>query len=179
LPEELPYDHLILALGAVSNYFGNQNIEGLAFDFKSLLDAIRIRNHVVDCFEYADRATEAAKRQELLTFVVAGGGFACVELAGALNDFARGMLADYPNLRAEELRIILVHARDRRRVTVAVVTPKSALLSVAARAILAVSPASSPIRIRRRYLSIRFLRFGGVQRRWSDASAGVVDNPLS
>jgi NADH:ubiquinone reductase (H+-translocating) len=112
-PQELPYDHLILALGAVSNYFGNQNIERLAFDFKSLLDAIRIRNHVIDCFEYADRETEAAKRQELLTFVVAGGGFAGVELAGALNDFARGMLADYPNLRAEELRIILVHARDR------------------------------------------------------------------
>jgi len=112
-PQELPYDHLILALGAVSNYFGNQNIERLAFDFKSLLDAIRIRNHVIDCFEYADRETEAAKRQELLTFVVAGGGFAGVELAGALNDFARGMLADYPNLQAEELRIILVHARDR------------------------------------------------------------------
>jgi NADH:ubiquinone reductase (H+-translocating) len=112
-PQELPYDHLILALGAVSNYFGNQNIERLAFDFKSLLDAIRIRNHVIDCFEYADRDTQAAKRQELLTFVVAGGGFAGVELAGALNDFAHGMLADYPNLRAEELRIILVHARDR------------------------------------------------------------------
>src|SRR5262245_9375718 len=111
--QELPYDHLILALGAVSYYFGNQNIEQLAFDFKSLLDAIRVRNHVIDCFEYADRETEAAKRQELLTFVVAGGGFAGVELAGALNDFARGMLADYPNLRAEELRIILVHARDR------------------------------------------------------------------
>jgi len=111
--QELPYDHLILALGAVSTYFGNQNIKRLAFDFKSLLDAIRIRNHVIDCFEYADRETDAAKRQELLTFVVAGGGFAGVELAGALNDFARGMLADYPNLRAEELRIILVHARDR------------------------------------------------------------------
>src|SRR5262249_33706013 len=90
LPPELAYDHLILALGAVSNYFGNQNIERLSFDFKSLLDAIRIRNHVIDCFEYADRETDAAKRQELLTFVVAGGGFAGVELAGALNDFARG-----------------------------------------------------------------------------------------
>ena len=111
--QELAYDHLILALGAVSNYFGNQNIERLAFDFKSLLDAIRIRNHVIDCFEYADRATDAAKRQELLTFVVAGGGFAGVELAGALNDFARGVLADYPNLQAQELRTILVHARDR------------------------------------------------------------------
>jgi NADH dehydrogenase FAD-containing subunit len=47
------------------------------------------------------------------TFVVAGGGFAGVELAGALNDFGRGMLADYPSLRPEDLRVILVHSRDR------------------------------------------------------------------
>src|SRR5499425_1855633 len=111
--QELPYDHLILALGAVSNYFGNQNIERLSFDFKSLLDAIRIRNHVIDMFERADREPDEATRQEILTFVVAGGGFAGVELAGALNDFARGMLADYPGLRPENLRVILVHSRER------------------------------------------------------------------
>jgi NADH:quinone reductase (non-electrogenic) len=111
--QELSYDHLVLALGSVSNYFGNRNIERLAFDFKSLLDAIRIRNHVIDMFERADRESDAAIRRELLTFVVAGGGFAGVELAGALNDFARGILADYPNLRPEELQIILVHAGER------------------------------------------------------------------
>jgi len=113
ITQDLPYDHLVLALGAVSNYFGNRNIKALAFDFKSLLDAIRIRNHVIDCFELADREPNAIRRREWLTFVVAGGGFAGVELAGALNDFARGMLVDYPNLRAEDLRVILVHARDR------------------------------------------------------------------
>ncbi len=111
--QKLNYDHLVLALGSVSNYFGNQIIKQLSFDFKSLLDAIRIRNHVIDMFERADREGEAATRQKLLTFVVAGGGFAGVELAGALNDFARGMLADYPNLRSEELSIILVHAGER------------------------------------------------------------------
>jgi NADH dehydrogenase len=113
ITQELPYDQLVIALGAVSNYFGNRNIKALAFDFKSLVDAIRIRNHVIDCFELADREPNANRRREWLTFVVAGGGFAGVELAGALNDFARGVLADYPNLRAEDLRIILVHARDR------------------------------------------------------------------
>ena len=45
--------------------------------------------------------------------MIAGGGFAGVELAGALNDFAHGILADYPNLHSEELRIVLVHSRDR------------------------------------------------------------------
>jgi NADH:quinone reductase (non-electrogenic) len=110
---ELTGDHLVFALGAVSNYLGLQNVQRLAFDFKSLLDAMRIRNHVIDVFERADREPDPARRQELLTFVVAGGGFAGVELAGALNDFARGMLADYPRLRGEDLRIILVHSRDR------------------------------------------------------------------
>ena len=110
---ELAYDHLVLALGAVSNYLGLTNVEKLAFDFKSLIDAIRIRNHVIEMFERADRESDPAVRVALLTFVIAGGGFAGVELAGALNDFARGILADYPNLRREDVRVVLVHARDR------------------------------------------------------------------
>ena len=110
---EIPYDHLVLALGSVSNYLGMANIEKYAFGFKSLLDAIRIRNHVIEMFERADRESDRSRRRTLLTFVIAGGGFAGVELAGALNDFAHGILADYPNLHSEELRVLLVHSRDR------------------------------------------------------------------
>ncbi len=110
---ELPFDHLVLALGAVSNYLGLQNVKAEAFDFKTLGDAIRIRNHVIDMFERADDEPPSPERQAMLTFVVAGGGFAGAELAGALNDFARGMLTYYPNLSAEEVRVILVHSRDR------------------------------------------------------------------
>jgi NADH:ubiquinone reductase (H+-translocating) len=107
------FDHCVLALGSTSNYFGQRNVEREAFDFKSLLDAIRIRNHVIGMFERADRESDADRRAPLLTFVVAGGGFAGVELAGALNDFARGIAVDYPRLRPDEIRVILVHARDR------------------------------------------------------------------
>jgi len=110
---ELAYDHLVFALGAVSNYLGLTNVQKLAFDFKSLIDAIRIRNHVIEMFERADRESDPSVRRSLLTFVIAGGGFAGVELAGSLNDFARGILADYPNLRREDVRVVLVHARDR------------------------------------------------------------------
>ena len=53
------------------------------------------------------------KRRALLTFVIAGGGFAGVELAGSLNDYAHGILADYPKLCREEVSIVLVHSRDR------------------------------------------------------------------
>jgi NADH:ubiquinone reductase (H+-translocating) len=112
--EELHYDHLVLALGSVTNYpSAMQSLKEFALDFKTLLDAMRIRNRVIDMFERADRESDPGRRQELLTFVIAGGGFAGVELAGALNDFTRGILADYLNLRAADVRVILVHARDR------------------------------------------------------------------
>ncbi|HEY2819624.1 MAG TPA: NAD(P)/FAD-dependent oxidoreductase [Candidatus Acidoferrum sp.] len=110
---EIPYDHLVFALGAVSNYLGMPNLQKYSFNFKSLLDAIRIRNHVIEMFEKADRETDPARRRAFLTFVIAGGGFAGVELAGALNDFAHGILADYPRLPATDLSIILVHSHDR------------------------------------------------------------------
>jgi NADH:ubiquinone reductase (H+-translocating) len=107
------YHELVLALGAVSNYLGLEGVRSTAFDFKTLLDAIRIRNHVIDLFERAEREDEPSRRRQMLTFVIAGGGFAGVEIAGALNDFARGMLIDYPRLELDDLQIVLVHARDR------------------------------------------------------------------
>ena len=111
--ETLPYDHLVLALGAVSSLPPGDGIAEHALEFKTLADAIRIRNHVIDAFDHADAEPNPARRRALLTFVVAGGGFSGAELVGALNDFARGMLADYPNLSADDLRIVLVHSRER------------------------------------------------------------------
>jgi NADH dehydrogenase len=112
-PREISYDQLVLALGAVSNYLGMANVQKHALDFKSLLDAIRVRNRVIEMFERADSESHPEVQRRLLTFVIAGGGFAGVELAGALNDFGRGILADYPNLRPEDMSVILVHSRDR------------------------------------------------------------------
>ncbi len=110
---ELEYDHVVLALGAVSNYRGLQQVEMNSFDFKSLGDAIQIRNHMIDMFERADQQSDPALRQTMLTFVIAGAGFAGAELAGGLNDFARGMLAYYPNILATEIKIVVIHSGDR------------------------------------------------------------------
>ena len=110
---EQPYDHLVLALGAVSNYLGNDAIREHSLDFKTLADAIRVRNRVIDAFDRADAEADPERRRALLTFVIAGGGFSGAELAGALNDFARGMLADYPSMKEEDVRVIVVHSRER------------------------------------------------------------------
>ncbi|HEY4035024.1 MAG TPA: FAD-dependent oxidoreductase [Ktedonobacteraceae bacterium] len=96
---EIFFDHLVLAVGSVSNYLGLEGVETTAFDFKSLGDAIRIREHAIDMLEYADREPDPLRRQAILTFVIAGGGFAGAELAGGLNDFVRGALPYYPNIR--------------------------------------------------------------------------------
>jgi len=113
VPPEVPFDQLVLALGLVSNYLGLANVENEAFDFKTLGDATRLRNHVIDMFERANAETDYAERRAMLTFVVAGGGFAGAEVAGGLNDFARGMLAYYPNIPPADVQILLVHSRDR------------------------------------------------------------------
>ena len=109
----LPYDHLVLAVGSASNYRGMDNVEAEAFDFRTLTDAMRIRNHVIDAFERADREPNPTIRQPLLTVVVAGGSFSGVSVAGMLNDFLRGILDRYPNIPAEEVRTVLLHSRDR------------------------------------------------------------------
>jgi NADH dehydrogenase len=112
LSEKLHFDQLVLALGSVPNYLGLKGVEEQAFDFKTLLDAIRLRNHVIEMFEQADREMDSVRRETLVTFVIAGGGFAGVELVGALNDFARGMLVYYPHVPPQAVRIILVHSGE-------------------------------------------------------------------
>jgi NADH dehydrogenase len=112
-PRALPYDQLVLTLGAVTNWFGSAAVEANAVGFKTLREAMYLRNRVIDAFERAEREKDPARRRALLTFVVGGGGFAGVELAGALNDFARGMIADYPELDASDVHVLLVHAGER------------------------------------------------------------------
>ncbi|MBZ0288069.1 MAG: FAD-dependent oxidoreductase, partial [Anaerolineae bacterium] len=109
----LAYDHLVLALGAVPNFFGNTNLERYAFTFKSLADAIAIRNHVIDCLERADNETNPERRRTMLTFVVVGAGFAGSELIGGLNDFVRGSLWYYKHLQNNDVTLLLVHPGER------------------------------------------------------------------
>jgi NADH:ubiquinone reductase (H+-translocating) len=107
---ELNYDHLVLALGAVPNYFGNSNLERHTFSFKSLADALHLRAHTIRLLEQADKEPDRERRKALLTFVIAGAGFAGVELAGALNDFVRGSLWYYPQIDNDDVTLLLVYS---------------------------------------------------------------------
>ena len=105
----LEYDHLVLALGSVTNFFNLPGVAERALTMKSLGDAIQLRNRLIAHLEEADFECARAERPPLLTFVVAGGGFAGVETVASMNDFLRDAIPFYPNLREEMLRVVLVH----------------------------------------------------------------------
>jgi NADH:quinone reductase (non-electrogenic) len=108
-PHELPYDHLVLALGSVTNFFKIPGLEQRALTMKSLGDAIHLRNRLISHLEEADTECACDRRESLLTFVVAGGGFAGVETIAGINDFVREALPFYPHLTEDMVRMVLVH----------------------------------------------------------------------
>ena len=108
-PYDVPYDQLVLALGAVTNFFKTPGLAEHALTMKTLGDALLVRNRVIDALELADNQSQPAARQITLTVVVAGGGFAGAETVGAVNDFLREGMKFYPHLTEDMLRIVLVH----------------------------------------------------------------------
>ena len=104
----LGYDYLVLGLGSVTNLYGIPGLREYALTMKTLGDAMRLRNHLIAHLEEAE--SDCCRVKPLLTFVVAGGGFAGVETVAGINDFVRGTLRSYPNLTEDMVRIVLVHA---------------------------------------------------------------------
>jgi NADH:ubiquinone reductase (H+-translocating) len=111
---EIPYDFLILAAGAHTNYFGHPEWEPHAPGLKSLDDAIEVRRRTLLAFEHAERTTDEKERQRFLTFVAIGGGATGVELAGAFAELRRFVLReDFRSIHPEEARVILLEAGPR------------------------------------------------------------------
>jgi NADH:ubiquinone reductase (H+-translocating) len=109
---DLPYDHLVVALGASTN---ETTIPGSssAFTFKTMADALLLRNHIIEQLERADAATDASYRRRCLTLVVIGGGLVGTELLGELTAFAEDVLRYYPRIHREEMRCHLFEAGPR------------------------------------------------------------------
>jgi NADH dehydrogenase len=110
---ELDFDHLVLALGNVTDFRGIPGLPEHALPFKTLADAVRVRNHVIGVLEQASVMEDPDLRRTMLTFVIAGGGFSGTEVAAALNDFVRRAIGDYRSISREEVRIVLVHSGQR------------------------------------------------------------------
>jgi NADH:ubiquinone reductase (H+-translocating) len=107
---QIDYDHLVLSLGSITNFYGLPSLAQLAIPMKSLRDAIHLRAQILQYLEEANCEDDPVQRRSSLTFVVAGGGFAGVETVAALNDFLREALPFYPNLAEDMLRVVLVHS---------------------------------------------------------------------
>jgi NADH dehydrogenase len=109
---DLHYDHLILALGSSTNLLGVPGLEESALTIKTLEDAIELRNQLITHLEEANSECAANERQPLLTFVVAGAGFAGVETLGGINDFLRAAIRFYPNLNPNFVRTVLISSEE-------------------------------------------------------------------
>ena len=108
----LGYDYLVIALGAQVEYFGVEGAEENAFPLYTLADALRLREHILERWEAADKNASLIE-DGALNVVVVGGGPTGVESAGAIAELYRGLFVDdYPDIPQEQARIVLVEAGD-------------------------------------------------------------------
>jgi NADH dehydrogenase len=110
----LKYDYLVLATGAHTNYFGNENIERYSMPMKSVREALDLRSLILQNFEEALITKDLVERQKLMNLVVVGGGPTGVELAGALAELKKWILPkDYPDLDFRQMKVHLMEGQDR------------------------------------------------------------------
>ncbi|HAD14612.1 MAG TPA: FAD-dependent oxidoreductase [Saprospirales bacterium] len=110
----LRYDYLVLAMGADTNWFGNEELKANAIPMKSVSEALYLRNAIFEDYERAVTADDYADRQRYLDIVVVGGGATGVEVAGALAEMKRHIIGkDYQDLNRDEIQIHLIHGASR------------------------------------------------------------------
>ena len=111
--ETVRYDQFLVAVGSVSRSLPIPGLDEHAIGFKSLADAIWLRNHVIETLEDANATEDPERREELLTYVFVGGGYSGLEALAELQDFAADAMDRYPRARLHGMRWILVEAADR------------------------------------------------------------------
>ena len=109
--DTIRFDQLLIALGSQTRF--PPGLRRQVLGMKTIYDALLLRNWLIGILERAEIEDDAARRRELLTFVVAGGGFSGVETVGAINDFIREIAPHYRRVSAESLSLVLVAPGDR------------------------------------------------------------------
>ncbi len=112
-PYEISFDHLVFALGTVTDFRGMAGIHEHALPFKNLADSIAIRNQVIDVLEAAANETRPKLKEKLLSFVVGGGGFSGTEVVAEVNDLVRKEVKKYPSIDPKQVKVYLIHSKDR------------------------------------------------------------------
>ncbi len=111
---EIEYEFLVLATGATTNFFGDKKLEHFAMGMKSIPEALNLRSMILQSLETAVTEKDPVEKEEMMTFVIVGGGPTGVELAGALAEFKNHILSkDYPSLIPAEMRVFLVESKPR------------------------------------------------------------------
>lgn len=109
--QTIRFDYLILAPGAIYNYFGNEPWQQFAPGLKTLDNALKIRETILISLEKADQINDQGKRKPFLTYAIIGGGPTGVEMAGAIAEIAkRNMMRDFKNISPDETRVFLIEA---------------------------------------------------------------------
>ncbi len=112
--ETIHYDRLVIAAGSTNNHFGMDHLEQTTFGMKTLSEAIRLREEILDRLERGALCGDPQRRRKLLTFMVVGGGPAGVEIAGAIGEMKKYVLKrEYPELNPSEMVVALVEGSDR------------------------------------------------------------------
>lgn len=110
----LAYDYLVIATGADTNFYGNAGIKSNAFPMKSTVEALQLRNQLIQNFEDASVSRDNAVIEKLLTIVIVGGGPTGVELAGALAEMKHEKIPkEYPELQLSHMKIYLLEGMDK------------------------------------------------------------------
>ena len=107
---KIPYDYLVLAAGATTNFFGMKTVEAHSYGMKTIQEALRIRNHVLHMFERANKSQDPAERRRMLSFIVVGGGPTGIEEAGAISELVGIQKKEFHNLDFAEVDIKLIEA---------------------------------------------------------------------
>jgi NADH dehydrogenase len=111
---QIPFDFLILATGSSPHLSSVSGAAQHTLSLKTLPQAIKLRNHVLHCFEQAMLTADPVERQSWLTFIIIGGGTTGVELAGSWAEWIQESLTkDYPQIHPTETRLVLLHSSDR------------------------------------------------------------------